>query len=74
MYVFTGSSPIRCNSSQNICQQSSSGSSTDNTNNFQSQLNHRTIFQTDNNSFFSSNNFHKVSTSVPIPSTAQAGI
>lgn len=70
-----GSSPIRCNSSQNIGQQSSSSSSglsTDNTNSFQSQLNHRTIFQTDNNSFFSSNNFHKVSTSVPTPSTAQA--
>lgn len=37
------------------------------------QLNHRSIFQTDNNSFFSSNSFQKVSTIVTMPSNSQTG-
>ena len=61
------------NSSQGASQ-SSGPCITDNANSTQSQLNHRSIFQADDNSFFSSNNFQKVSSSVPTPPTTQSGM
>ncbi|XP_033213310.1 alpha-protein kinase 1 isoform X2 [Belonocnema kinseyi] len=64
-----GSSPKSLNSSQNADHQSSTGPYiVDNANISQSQLNRRSIFPADNNSFFSSNNFQKVSNSISTPS------
>nr|XP_012147011.1 PREDICTED: CCR4-NOT transcription complex subunit 4 isoform X7 [Megachile rotundata] len=61
-----GSSPASTNSSQGANQQPPPGLH----NGSQMQLNHRSIFQTDNNSFFSSNNFQKISTTTIVPPTS----
>ncbi|XP_017886389.1 protein kinase 4 isoform X3 [Ceratina calcarata] len=62
-----GSSPASTNSSQGLNQQPPPGLH----NGSQVQLNHRSIFQTDNNSFFSSNNFQKISTTTTsVPPTS----
>nr|XP_034179334.1 putative uncharacterized protein DDB_G0271606 isoform X2 [Osmia lignaria] len=63
-----GSSPASTNSSQGANQQPPPGLH----NGSQMQLNHRSIFQTDNNSFFSSNNFQKISTTIVPPTSLTA--
>ncbi|XP_043517759.1 putative mediator of RNA polymerase II transcription subunit 12 isoform X4 [Frieseomelitta varia] len=61
-----GSSPASTNSSQGANQQPPPGLH----NGSQIQFNHRSIFQTDNNSFFSSNTFQKISTTTSVPPTS----
>ncbi|XP_043265525.1 RNA polymerase II degradation factor 1 isoform X3 [Colletes gigas] len=58
-----GSSPASTNSSQGANQQPPPGLH----NGSQMQLSHRSIFQADNNSFFSSNTFQKISTTTSVP-------
>lgn len=59
-----GSSPASSNSSQGLGQQPPPGLHS-NTSQTQSQsINHRSIFQSDNNSFFSSNTFQKIPTTI----------
>ncbi|XP_066582625.1 uncharacterized protein Cnot4 [Prorops nasuta] len=62
-----GTSPVSTNSSHGVSQQFPPGLH----NGPQTQLNHRSIFQADNNSFFSSNTFQKLPTAVSIPPTSQ---
>ncbi|XP_054005233.1 probable serine/threonine-protein kinase tsuA isoform X3 [Hylaeus anthracinus] len=61
-----GSSPASTNSSQGANQQPPPGLH----NGSQMQLSHRSIFQADNNSFFSSNTFQKISTTTSVPPTS----
>ncbi|XP_068978117.1 myb-like protein P isoform X2 [Bombus flavifrons] len=61
-----GSSPASTNSSQGANQQPPPGLH----NGSQIQFNHRSIFQTDNNSFFNSNTFQKISTTTSVPPTS----
>ncbi|XP_061941370.1 TPR-containing protein DDB_G0280363 isoform X6 [Apis cerana] len=63
-----GSSPVSTNSSQGANQQPPPGLH----NGSQIQFNHRSIFQTDNNSFFSSNTFQKISTTTVPPTSLTA--
>lgn len=63
-----GSSPASTNSSQGANQPPPPGLH----NGSQMQLNHRSIFQPDNNSFFSSNTFQKISTTTSMPSNSLA--
>lgn len=65
-----GSSPASTNSSQGANQPPPPGLH----NGSQMQLNHRSIFQADNNSFFSSNTFQKISTTTSMPSNSLAGM
>ncbi|XP_012267573.2 TPR-containing protein DDB_G0280363 isoform X2 [Athalia rosae] len=67
-----GTSPASTTSSQGLSQQLPPGLHVHNGAS-QIQLNHRSIFQTDNNSFFSSNTFQKVSSTVSTPPTSQTG-
>ncbi|XP_046629957.1 uncharacterized protein LOC124310202 isoform X2 [Neodiprion virginianus] len=67
-----GTSPASTTSSQDGSQQLPPGIRVHNGGS-QIQLNHRSIFQTDNNSFFSSNTFQKVSSTVSTPPTSQTG-
>ena len=67
--LFIGSSPTCTNSSQKIIQQAppglhSTNSIVNGSQQAQQQINHRSIFQSDNNSFFSSNSFQKIPTTV----------
>ncbi|XP_047358522.1 putative general negative regulator of transcription C16C9.04c isoform X5 [Vespa velutina] len=64
-----GSSPASTNSSQGANQQPPPGLH----NGSQMQLNHRSIFQADNNSFFSTNTFQKISTAASVTSNSLAG-
>ncbi|XP_078052930.1 CCR4-NOT transcription complex subunit 4 isoform X2 [Augochlora pura] len=61
-----GSSPASTNSSQGANPQPPPGLH----NGSQMQLSHRSIFQADNNSFFSSNTFQKISTTTSVPPTS----
>ncbi|XP_025159580.1 probable serine/threonine-protein kinase tsuA isoform X3 [Harpegnathos saltator] len=61
--VLLGSSPASTNSSQGANQPPPPGLH----NGSQMQHNHRSIFQADNNSFFSSNSFQKISTTTSMP-------
>lgn len=61
-----GSSPASTNSSQGANQQPPPGLH----NGSQMPLSHRSIFQADNNSFFSSNTFQKISTAATMPPTS----
>ncbi|XP_071633598.1 uncharacterized protein Cnot4 isoform X1 [Temnothorax longispinosus] len=61
--VLLGSSPASTNSSQGANQPPPPGLH----NGSQMQLNHRSIFQADNNSFFSSNTFQKIPTTTSMP-------
>ncbi|KAG7190066.1 hypothetical protein KM043_006207 [Ampulex compressa] len=63
-----GSSPASTNSSQGANQQPPPGLH----NGSQMPLSHRSIFQADNNSFFSSNTFQKISTTTSMPPTSLA--
>lgn len=65
-----GSSPASTNSSQGANQPPPPGLH----NGSQMQLNHRSIFQADNNSFFSSNTFQKISTTTSMPSNSLTGM
>ncbi|KAJ8681844.1 hypothetical protein QAD02_017636 [Eretmocerus hayati] len=70
-----GSSPASTSSSQGMSQQPPPGLHSTNSDNVtQSQhINHRSLFQSDNNSFFSSNTFQKISTSsTNAPATSQS--
>ncbi|XP_012235204.1 protein kinase 4 isoform X2 [Linepithema humile] len=66
--VLLGSSPASTNSSQGANQPPPPGLH----NGSQMQLNHRSIFQADNNSFFSSNTFQKISTTTSMPPNSLA--
>ncbi|EGI62542.1 PREDICTED: alpha-protein kinase 1 isoform X1 [Acromyrmex echinatior] len=66
--VLLGSSPASTNSSQGANQLPPPGLH----NGSQMQLNHRSIFQADNNSFFSSNTFQKIPTTTSIPPNSLA--
>ncbi|XP_036145867.1 putative uncharacterized protein DDB_G0286901 isoform X2 [Monomorium pharaonis] len=66
--VLLGSSPASTNSSQGANQPPPPGLH----NGSQMQLNHRSIFQADNNSFFSSNTFQKIPTTTSLPSNSLA--
>ncbi|KYQ47301.1 CCR4-NOT transcription complex subunit 4 [Trachymyrmex zeteki] len=68
--VLLGSSPASTNSSQGANQLPPPGLH----NGSQMQLNHRSIFQADNNSFFSSNTFQKIPTTTSIPPNSLAGM
>lgn len=67
-----GSSPASTNSSQSLGQQPPPGLHS-NTSQIQTQsINHRSIFQSDNNSFFSSNTFQKIPTTLSSSTTPAA--
>lgn len=66
--VLLGSSPASTNSSQGVNQPPPPGLH----NGSQMQLNHRSIFQADNNSFFSSNTFQKIPTTTSMPPNSLA--
>ncbi|XP_011882356.1 PREDICTED: alpha-protein kinase 1 isoform X2 [Vollenhovia emeryi] len=67
--VLLGSSPASTNSSQGANQLPPPGLH----NGSQMQLNHRSIFQADNNSFFSSNTFQKIPTTTSMPPNSLTG-
>ncbi|KAL6264103.1 hypothetical protein P5V15_004181 [Pogonomyrmex californicus] len=66
--ILLGSSPASTNSSQGVNQPPPPGLH----NGSQMQINHRSIFQADNNSFFSSNTFQKIPTTTSMPSNSLA--
>lgn len=68
--VLLGSSPASTNSSQSANQPPPPPPGLHNGS--QMQLNHRSIFQPDNNSFFSSNTFQKISTTTSMPPNSLA--
>ncbi|KAL0113093.1 hypothetical protein PUN28_012364 [Cardiocondyla obscurior] len=66
--ILLGSSPASTNSSQGANQPPPPGLH----NGSQMQLNHRSIFQADNNSFFSSNTFQKIPATTSMPPNSLA--